>query len=178
VYAGNGGFNVPVLPFPKYGIENLYLFPVYQTTEAYKEAVGQEPPPWNPQRPPKAWFDPEAKDATRRNIVYDNVIAMSESGHPLVGPDGKPMLDVLLLKKEDAATVNIPPKGLGTTNTPGADTPAVPVPLRPLDPNEELFFDFGGVVAVKNRALFPQLEVGFTLEDRLLLQRIAAKIGA
>ncbi len=168
---------MPALPYPKYGIEHLFLFPIYQTAEAYRKATGEDPPPWNPNKPPKAWFDPEARNSTRRSIVYQNVIAMSPSGYPLASPEGKPMLDVLVLSKEDAGTVNIPPKGPGSTNTPGADAPEVPVPLRPLEPNEELFFDFGGIVAVKNLDLYPQLEIGFTAEDRALLKRIAEKLG-
>ena len=42
------------------------------------------------------------------------------------GPDGKPWLDALVLDRDEAATVNIPPKGPGTTNTPGAAVPEVP----------------------------------------------------
>lgn len=166
---------MPALPYPKYSLDKLYLFPYYQTRQDYRRAVGEEPPAWDPQRPPKYWFDPNARQSTRRNVVYDNVLAVSESGSPLVGPDGKPMLDLLVLSKEEAATVNIPPKEV--SNVPGADRPEVPCPLRALDPDEELFFDFGGIVAVKNRKLYPQLEVGFTSEDRALLQAIAKKLG-
>jgi len=167
--------DVPALPYPKYGLSNLYLFPYYQTREDYERAVGQAPPPWDPNRPPKYWFDPNARQSTRRNVVYDFVIATSESGTPLVGSDGKPMLDLLVLPKEEAATVNIPPKDVA--NVPGADRPEVPCPLRALEPDEELFFDFGGIVAVKNKNLYPSLEVGFTAEDRALLRAIAAKLG-
>ncbi len=166
---------VPALPYPKYGLSNLYLFPYYQTREDYERSVGQAPPPWDPNRPPKYWFDPNARQSTRRNVVYDFVIATSESGTPLVGPDGKPMLDLLVLPKEEAATVNIPPKHVA--NVPGADRPEVPCPLRALEPDEELAFDFGGVVVVRNKNLYPSLEVGFTAEDRALLRAIAAKLG-
>jgi len=166
---------VPALPYPKYSLDKLYLFPYYQTREDYRRATGQEPPPWDPNRPPKYWFDPNARLSTRRNVVYDCVIATSESGKPLMGPDGKPMLDFLVLTKEEAATVNIPPKDV--SNVPGADKPEVPCPLRPLEPGEELFFDFGGIVAVKNTELYPQLEVGFTAQDRALLRAIAQKLG-
>lgn len=166
---------MPALPYPKYSLDKLYVFPYYQTREDYRRAVGQEPPPWDPNRAPKYWFDPNARQSTRRNVVYDLVIATSETGSALVGPDGKPMLDLLVLGKEEAATVNIPPKDL--TNVPGADRPEVPCPLRPLEPNEELFFDFGGAVAVKNRELWASVDVGFTLEDRALLRAIAKKLG-
>lgn len=165
---------MPALPFPKYSLGNLYLFPYYPTREDYQRATGQEPPPWNPYRQPKYWFDPAAKDSKSRRVVYERVLA-----DPPAGPDGKPMLDVLVLDREEAATVNIPPKGPGATNVPGADAPEVPVPLRPLEPDEELAFDFGGIVVVRNKHLWAELErqSGFTAEDRRLLAAIARKLG-
>ncbi len=166
---------MPALPYPKYALSYLYLFPYYQTREAYQKATGQEPPPWNPDRAPKYWCDPKARESTRRNVVYDFVVAYSESGAPLAGPDGKPMLEALVLGKEVAATVNIPPKQF--TNVPGAEVPEVPMPLRPLEPNEELCFEFGGIVSVKNLDLYPLVEPGFTPEDRALLKAIARKLG-
>ena len=168
---------MPALPYPKYGLDHLYLFPYHQTREAYQKASGEEPPPWNPQKPPKYWRDPKALQSARRNVVYDSVVATSQGGSPLAGPDGKPVLDLMVLSKEDAASVNIPPKGPGVSNVPGADVPEVPCPLRPLEPNEELFFDFGGVVVVKNLDLYPKIEVGFTSGDRDLLRAIGRKLG-
>ncbi len=161
------------LPYPKYGLDKLYLFPWHQTREAYRQETGEEPPPWDPRKPPKHWMDPKARFSTRRNVVYDFVLATSQSGTPLAGPDGKPMLDLLVLPKDDAASVNIPPSG---TNVPGADVPPVPAPLRALEPNEELFFDFGGVAAVRNLD-YAASENGFTAQDRALLKAIAAKLG-
>ena len=168
---------MPALPLPKYGLKSLYLFPYYQTREDYQKATGQEPPPWDARRAPKYWCDPKARESTRRNVVYDFVLATSQSGSPLAGPDGKPMLDLLVLTKDEAATVNIPPKGPGVANIPGSDLPEAPCPLRPLEPNEELFFDFGGVVTVKNVPLYSALETGFTAQDRLLLKAIARSLG-
>ena len=169
---------MPALNTPKYGIETLYLFPYYQTREAFEQATGQICPPWNPYRPPKSWFDPKAKDSIKRSIVYDHVIATSLSGVPLITPDGYPMLDSLVLNRDEAATLNIPPKGYGISNVPGADQPEVPVPLRPLETDEELFFDFGGIVAVRNVKLFPKAEVGgFTEQDRQVLRAIASKLS-
>jgi hypothetical protein len=165
---------VPALPYPKYGLKSLYLFPYYQTREDYRQSTGQESPAWDSRRAPKYWCDPSAGASVRRNVIYDLVLATAPNGTPLPGPDGKPQLDVLVLKKEEAATVNIPPDG---TNIPGADVPEVPCPLRPLEPGEELFFDIGGVVAVKNVALYAAMEVGFTAQDRLLLKAIGRKLG-
>jgi hypothetical protein len=162
------------LPYPIYGLENLYLFRRYQTREDYQKATGAEPPPFDERRTPKYWFDPKARESSRKNVVYDYVIAMGPGTQPLPGPDGKPMLDVLVLGKEEAATVNIPPTG---TAIAGADVPEVPMPLRALEPGEELCFQFAGVVAVKNVELFEALKEGFTAGDRALLQAIAKKLG-
>ena len=162
------------LPLPIYGLENLYLFPRYQTRADYQKATGQEPPPFDPNQRPKYWFDPTAKDSPRRNVVYDNTLVLSEFGRPIPGPDGKPMLDLLTLPKTVAATVNIPPEG---TNIEGTDKYEELLPLRDLEPGEELFFQFGGLVAVKNVELFDSLKEGFTPADRALIQAIAKKLG-
>lgn len=160
----------------QYGLEDLYLFPYYQTREDYLKATGHEAPAWNPSRPPKAWEDLKAIQTGRRNVVYDFVIAYAKNGSPLVGDDFKPSLDLLVLQKDEAATVNIPPKGPTVSNIAGADVPEVPPPLRALEPNEELFMPFPGVVAVRNKDLQP-LEYGFNRNDRKLLQEIAKKLG-
>lgn len=169
---------MPALPYPKYSITNLYLFPTYATREEYQKATGQEAPPWNPYRQPKSWFDPNARSSPSRRVVYDRALATDpDTGGVVAGPDGQPMLDALVLDRDEAASVNIPAKGLGATNVPGAGRPGIPVPLRPLEPNEKLFFDFGGIVAVKNLDLFEQIESGFTNQDRSLLKAIAKQLG-
>lgn len=166
-----------VLPFPTYGITNLYLYPVYQTREAYRQATGREAPPYDDRQPVKSWFDPKALENPRRKLVYDSVIAYADNGAPLVGPDGAPILEPLLIEREFAGTVNIPPKGLDVVGI-EYNGLEIPVPLRKLEPNEELYFQFGGSVAVKNKDLFSKLEiVGFTIEDRALLRSIAQKLG-
>jgi len=162
------------LNYPIYSITKLYKFPAYMTRDEYQAAIGEEPPAWNPDRAPKYWFDPAAKNATKMSVVYDCVIATAANGTPLVGDDGKPVTDLMVLSKSEASTVNIPPK---LANIPGADVPAIPVPLRALEPGEELFFSLGGVVSVKNTALYSQLDNGFTVKDREILLAIASKLG-
>lgn len=165
------------LPKASYGISELYLFPYYQTREQYTKATGKEPPEFNPNKPPKGWFDPAAvADAsTRRSVVYENVIASSDSGFAIAGEDGKPALEALLLSKADAATVNIPLKN--SANEPGAGVPEVPVPLRDLEPEEYLDFGFGGNVIVRNRNYETEIAANFSLQDRDLLKSIARKLG-
>ncbi|MBM3788298.1 MAG: hypothetical protein FJW30_28515 [Acidobacteria bacterium] len=160
----------------RYGIERLHLFPYYQTREEFKKATGMEPAPFSSLKPPKYWFDPAAKDSTRRNISYDNVIAYHGNGSPVIGADGKPMMDVLVISKDEAATVNIPPKGLGVANVPGADVPEVPPPMRALNPDEELFVPFPGLIGVRIKGTL-EADRGFTEEDRAMLMAIAAKLG-
>lgn len=117
-------------------------------------------------------------EAPRRKIVYENVIAFADNGAPLADSDGKPILEPLLIDREFAAVVNIPPKAPGVPDQPTTGI-EIPVPLRPLAANEELYFQFGGSVAVKNKDLFPKSESGsgFTDEDRAVLRAIADKLG-
>ncbi len=169
---------MPALPYPKYSITNLYLFPTYGTREDFQKATGQEPPAWNPHRQPKTWFDPGARKSASRRIVYERALATSpDTDRPLFDSQGRPQLDALVLDREEAATVNIPPTGLGMTNVAGADVPEVPVPMRPLEPNEELYRDFAGIIMVRNKDFFPELEAGFGEKDRALLVKIAKKLG-
>jgi hypothetical protein len=169
---------LPALPFPKYNISNLYLFPTYATREDYQAATGQEAPAWNPYRQPKSWFDPKAKESVSRRVVYEYALAINEdTGALLRDANGLPYLDALVLDRDEAATVNIPPKGPGMTNVPGADVPEVPVPMRALEPNEQLYFDWGSILMVKNTDLFEQSSGdGFSQADRDLLKKIAARL--
>lgn len=167
---------MPALQQPIYGVSNLYRFPVYQTRDAYRQATGQEAPPYDPTKRLKAWFDPDAATNPRRKIVYDNVLSINDQGHAIAGPDGKPMLEPLVIDRDEAGRVNIPVKGPGIPDAPFTG-PEWPVPLRPLESNEELFFQFAGIVAVRNTDLYPAVQSGFTGEDRKLLQAIGKKLG-
>ncbi len=165
---------MPALQLPTYGLDKLYLFPVYTCREDYQKATGIEPPPFNATRPPKYWQDVTAKDSQKRTILYDQVLAMDDAGQPRTTSDGKPYTEELVLYREDAAALNIPPQG---TNIVGADVPPIPIPLRALDPEEELFFGMGGYVAVRNKTLAEERDITFASQDRKLLQAIAAKLG-
>jgi len=162
---------------PVKGLDTLFIFPYYQTREAFEQATGRPCPPWNPNLPPKYWFDPKAAESTRRNVVYDNTLVYSLDGTILQDAAGKPMLDVLVLTKEQAASVNIPDKSRGAANIPGADKPEVPVPLRLPAEDEEIFFIWGQTVAVRNKAAWEQTQSVFTAQDRQLLKAIAVKLG-
>jgi len=165
---------MPALPYPTYSLDKLYLFPLFQTREDYAKATGQEAPAFDPQRPPKYWFDPEAENSVRRNVIYNTVVSYAESGGLLVDEQGRPQTEAMLLLKHEAATVNIPPL---ETNVPGASAPCVPMPLRALDEQEELILGFGGIVLVRNKAVAEDVKEGFTPQDRALLQAIARKLN-
>jgi len=168
---------LPALPYPKYGIANLYLFPTYATRDDFEKMTGQVCPPWNSARAPKYWSDPKP---VKKFIGPGNIDYTSYDRVWLGQRDAanNPVLEPLVIAVDQAAVVNIPPTGTGMTNVPGADVPAVPPPMRALEPNEELFFDFGGLLTVKNTDLYSQLvEVGFSQRDRDLLAAIATKLG-
>jgi hypothetical protein len=160
----------------RYGIEKLYLFPYYQTREQYQQANGVEPPKFDGSRAPKLWADPAAKNSVRRNVAYDRVISYAANGSLLFDDNDSPMLEGLVLSREEAATVNIPPKGQGVSNIPGADKPEIPPPLRSLTPEEEFFIPFPGIVAVRIKGTL-EPDRGFTKEDRSVLLAIARKLA-
>lgn len=156
-----------------YSISKLYLFRTFGTREDFRRVTGEEPPAYDPTRPPKFWYDPQAITSTRRTVAYDPVLATTDEGIPLVGTDGKPMLDILLLTKEEAATVNI---WHNQSGQPQPQLPPVPVPLRGLHENEELFFLMPQVVSVRDKTI--ENDTGmFTAQDRVLLRAIADKLG-
>lgn len=164
------------LPLPKYGLDKLYLFPYFQTRAEYAQAVGEEPPPFDATRPPKYWYDAEALKSTKRSVIYENVLAVNEKGLPLQDENGHPYLEPMVILRQEAGTVNIPMQH--AANEPGTEQPAVQVPLRELDPDEELIFDFGGVVLVRNKQLVESnTPVGFTPQDRELLKSVARKLN-
>jgi hypothetical protein len=160
-------------PEPFEALSTVYLFPTYETRESYEEKTGKTCPPWNPYRAPKGWEDPEAWNRPGRTVLYEAALTGESIG-------GEPEVAFLPLRKEIAATVNIPPKGTGQTNVPGADVPEIPVPLDwPLPANRKLVYRFGNTVAVRNLDVpLPEEERDKTLKELLrLVQAIAAKQG-
>ena len=163
------------LPLRKYGIENLFLFPTYQSRAQYQTATGAEPPEFDRSRPPKSWFDPAAAKSTKRSVLYEYVLATDEAGNPVLGPDGKPYLEPMVLSKEEAATVNLAPGEM--SNGPGTDQAQVPIPMRPLEPEEEFVQGFGGIVSVQNNNIAEEGPTSFTIQDRETIRAIARKLG-
>lgn len=96
-------YSRPVVPpqpeAPSYGVQQLALFKTY-TRESYRAAFGVEPPPYDPSRLIKTWFDSTADTSHPENVAIYRVI----------GPDpakGWSMRQLVLTARE-AATVNLP----------------------------------------------------------------------
>jgi hypothetical protein len=160
-------------PRATYSLSELHLFRTYSTVEEYRKATGENPPAYDPSRPPKNWFDPGALASPRRTVVYDPVLAIGPQGQILADADGKPMLDILLLSKDEAARVNLWHEQSGH---PAPTLPPVPAPLRPLRANEELIFLYPQLVVVRDKSV--EADKGmFTAEDRALLRKIARKLA-
>ena len=164
---------------PQYGVDNLYLFPVYQTRDQYRAATGQEPPPFDPTKPEKGWSDPNPPTSGKFVAIYPRVISWDANGtNANVGPDGKPFFEPLVLPIDWAKSVNIAAKA--AANEPGTGVAVIPCPCRALDADEELALGSFGVPVVRNTALWQQATsapTSFLESDRQLLKAIAAKVG-
>jgi hypothetical protein len=145
------------------GIESLYRFALSQTRDAFKQSTGKEAPPWDPSKPIKSWVDPDPPDADEEGNVKYTVLALAaDKKTPAVGANGRPYLRTLTISRADAMVPNIPLKDFARdtqTVDPGALSPMasvdLPVPCRALQPDEELFFAFGGLVQVRKKSDLP-----------------------
>jgi hypothetical protein len=158
-------------------ISSLNLFPTYETREAYERATGQPCPAWDASRKPKSWMDPNAKKALMVGGVpyalYPNVYVSFDQ------IAGQPVWDQLGLPVTEAKTVNIPPKGEGQTNVPGADQPEVPCPMRDLTDDEVIRLGFAAIPQVWRADEMPvAVAEGFTAEEKKLLLDAARKVLA
>jgi hypothetical protein len=154
-------------------INELYLYPVFQTRDEYLKATNEEAPEWDPNRPVKSWFDPAARNTNKRTFLYDVVLMYDKNGMVLPDANGVPQVEQLALLREEAARVNILPRERMVDYGPGSKVAPIPVPMRALKPTEELVFTFGGVVAVKDKAkVAPEQPVSFTSGDRAKIDLI------
>ena len=158
-------------------INDLYVFPSFQTRDDYFKATGEEAPEWDPNRPVKSWFDPAARNTNKRTFLYDVVLMYDKNGMVLPDEKGIPQLEQLALLREEAARVNILPREKMVDYGPGSKVAPIPVPMRPLKATEELVFTFGGVVAVRLKDAYKSTVNTFTVNDRQLLEKIAQKLG-
>ncbi len=73
---------------------------------------GVELPVFDVSRRPKYWEDPAAAQSAEDYVIYPRVLAIQEFSpyNPAKDENGRPFLQSLILPKEVAATVNIPPE--------------------------------------------------------------------
>lgn len=158
-------------------INDLYVFPFFQSRDDYFKATGEEAPVWDPNRPVKSWFDPAARNTNKRTFLYDVVLMYDKNGMVLPDEKGVPQLEQLALLREEAARVNMLPREKMVDYGSGSKVAPIPVPMRPLKATEELVFTFGGVVAVRIKDAYKSTVNAFTVNDRQLLEKIAQKLG-
>ena len=155
----------------------LFLFPVFSTRKEYEERTGKTCPPFDPSRPPKYWEDLSVPD-NKRVVLYERTLAVDEYNNPLTDDHGKPFFEPMVLPRQHAMTVNIPPKEAANEHK---YTYEVAVPCRALEGDEELAFQPG--VPFRIPVVFrPSLTnvdepMTWTRGDRELLRKIAAKLG-
>jgi hypothetical protein len=168
----------------------LDLFPSFHTREAYKAASGKEAPPFDKTKPVKEWADPDALTVpafttSDKGVHYKDSTAV----YPILDLYERDLEwhadpDVAEISRAVAAEVNVP--GANETVVGGTGTFS-PVPRRPLAPGEAVAHSksmMGGIVVVNlalQAAAQKQADMAagkFTAEDRALLERIAAKLGA
>lgn len=153
----------------------LYQYPSFATCADYAAATAKPCPAWNAHKPPKSWFDPAPKKAlTVAGVpftVYERVFVRFEKEEAI--------FDQLGISVEDAGSVNIAPKGTGTTNTPGAEVKEVPVPLKAPSATQKIVPGFGNVPQVRNLDVAIPEEVQSQQQGDILklVRAIAAKLG-
>ena len=163
--------------------------PMYSFAEVLADGVSysQTGPPTNFDLPRKSWVDSIQHDALLANPRTAGVLVTYNL--PVIdrtAPEATAiMLQPYTMTRKQAATANLPPAGSGDTD------PAViqwldnfgeiQPPLQALVADEYLAFDQMGNPCIKRRTLLNEIGVaqagdGFTVSDRALLQRIAAKL--
>jgi len=164
-----------------YGLDALHIFPYFPTRESYRLATSQEPPPYDDSKRAKYWRDVNALTADPDEpITYQ--VAYNSRGGFFTDASGAPRLGAMSLMPADAGVVNIPDKGVGMF--PGtASGVEIQPPMRALLPNEKLVPQAGianAQLRIQRTDLTPPTlqPATFTSDDRVLLQRIAAKVGA
>jgi hypothetical protein len=162
-----------------YSLDALHMFPYFATREAFKEATGVEPPPFDDSKPPKYWRDLGASKVDVDDVVvYD--VAYRPGGGVLTATDGTPRFVKLIMSPTDALAINIPDKKIGSFQGSGRVTEVQP-PLFPLLPNERLTFQPGiaGAQLMIQRIdiATPATPTSWTEGDRQLLREIANRLG-
>ena len=115
----------------------LAQYPSYATCADFEQASALPCPAWNLVRQPKTWYDPAAKPMFTgpsgvQYTLYERIFLGQYDS------EGKGILEPLILPVSEARTVNIPPRGNGMTNVPGADQVEVPPPMKAPGPTQAI----------------------------------------
>jgi hypothetical protein len=147
---------------PTASLHEIALFPVFQTREDYETLLRKPCPAPDPDRRAKYWFDPAYSDVTPDNDDYEAVTYRVPAinvlnGLPIADQDGRVKTTLITLWKWEAGSVNIP-RGI-TNEFPSyaniTKFAPVPVPIRELEPEEELLV-VNGVLVVRNKVLYAE----------------------
>lgn len=158
-----------------YGLEELHIFPYYQTREEYEAKTGKPCPPYLDNGRPKYWEGTVDLNADPDLSIRFKVPYNSRGGVSL-NPDKTPKLSELDLKPEEIVRVNIPSKQVGTF--PGSASAVEIQPPCELLPNERLEFQSGIASAQLRVRRVDKMQGAITMSDRALLELIAKKVGA
>lgn len=166
----------PAAPKPQFQpLSDFVAAEVFQDQTAYKDATGQAAP-WNPKRRPQLW---RKSDMAGSGIDGPDgrELGVYQGLDPATANSANPRLKQYSIALEDAGTVNIPPTGLGQTNVPGADQPAVPEPIE-INPGTQVLVSSraaggsGFLPLVLNTDVVP--EVALTPGERLIVSHLEA----
>lgn len=159
----------------------------------YRRQTGQEPPPFDPNKPLKFWWDKDAytdADGLPEIVYANNVMTKTDGTWAL--RSGVPVTKPLVLAVEDAANVNLPPEDPSGSTVVPAGIKSIPCPFRDLLPDESLAvagaeagFLSGKVLVIRNNKKFAEAQARaaedsgrFTSDDRARLRAVADRLAA
>lgn len=164
----------------------LYLFPNYQTREAYKLATGRDAPTYDPTLPVKGWEDltlisDANKTILAADVLYHFNIGRHKDGSVATFPNNDVVLQPIIVSKDVVMRVNIPPKSV--------DQPSIPAPLgetytpmRNLKPTERLIKTAFDIHVEDSEITDPQVNEpaqasgGLTFEQAAMLKQTFAYV--
>ncbi len=152
-----------------YGTDVLELFTSY-SRDSYFAAFQVEAPAFDPSKPTKTWLDSsvDLSDPDNNLVQYCKLAPMS----------GTWGIKKFTLLAADAAAVNLLPRPSAGVDPSKLSKSTTPVPVRQLKPDENFLPTSDGLGVHIHRDGFMPQDNTFLLSDRVLLYKIAQKLGA
>lgn len=159
-----------------YSIGMLYLFTkIYNSSEAYQAATGYACPPVNFSMPQKNWWDSSLAGQDPNAPVQYTVAQLNK--------DGSWSIAIITLTVSQAMAINVPS---GANSSDPAlmawlQQPNIPIPIRPLLPNEQLVYNPFGCNVIRTDMQGGSTGNGapdFTSTDRATMNTINAWVQA